>query len=127
MFTHVMVGANDVDKSEKFYTAILGTLGIPAGQKVPNGSVFYATPTGAFGVGRPRNGEAASFANGGTIGFKAESAEHVKAFHAAGLANGGTCEGEPGHRAAAPGAENCGAYLRDPDGNKVCAFWAKPE
>lgn len=121
MFTHIMVGANDPKKSVAFYNAALGALGIAAGQPTPVGA-FYSHNGGNFGVGSPSNGEAATFANGGTIGFKAETKEQVDAFHAAGLANGGTDEGAPGSRGNTPG-DNYGAYLRDPDGNKICAFW----
>ncbi|HKX35157.1 MAG TPA: VOC family protein, partial [Rhizorhapis sp.] len=78
------------------------------------------------GAGKPANGEPASFANGGTIGFAAPDKDAVDAFHAAGIANGGTCEGEPGLRPQAPGRAY-GAYLRDPDGNKICAFCQLPE
>jgi catechol 2,3-dioxygenase-like lactoylglutathione lyase family enzyme len=122
MFTHIMVGANDPSKSIAFYDAALSELGIK-GQTMGD-RAFYSSPNGgAFGLGKPANGEAATFANGGTIGFKAESKEQVDAFHAAGCAHGGTCEGKPGKRDGAPG-DNYGAYLRDPDGNKVCAFWS---
>lgn len=120
MFTHIMVGSNDIDKSKAFYDAALGALGIPAGS-VSNGRAFYAHNGGAFGVGTPADGAAATFANGGTIGFGAADKDSVDAFHAAGLANGGSCAGEPGPRPNAPG-NAYGAYLRDPDGNKICAF-----
>lgn len=120
MFTHIMVGANDPSKSIPFYDAALGALGIK-GQTMGE-RAFYSTPDGgAFGVGKPANGEVATFANGGTIGFKASTSEQVDAFHAAGCANGGTCEGKPGPRSGAPG-NPYGAYLRDPDGHKICAF-----
>lgn len=120
MFTHVMVGANDVDAAEKFYTAALGALGIKGAR---NGDrCFYGQlGAGAFGVGKPADGEGATQANGGTIGFQAESREQVDAFYKAGCENGGSCEGAPGERGGAPGSPY-GAYLRDPEGNKICAF-----
>ena len=120
MFTHIMVGASDPAKSKRFYDATLGALGAPQGH-MSNERTFYSHNGGNFGVGKPADGNAATFANGGTIGFQAPDKNAVDAFHAAGLANGGTCDGEPGIRANAPG-KAYGAYLRDPDGNKVCAF-----
>lgn len=120
MFTHVMIGANDPAKSIAFYDAVLGALGIK-GMNMGDRS-FYSSDGGAFGVGKPADGEAATVGNGGTIGFKAATKEMVDAFHATGLENGGTCEGAPGKREGAPG-DNYGAYLRDPVGNKICAFW----
>jgi len=123
MFTHVMVGANDVEKSRKFYTETLGALGYQP--HVHGEMTFFTDGTTGFGVGRPANGEAAHHANGGTIGFKAKTTAEVDAFYAAGLANDGTCEGKPGVRENAPG-KSYGAYLRDPDGNKICAYAPNP-
>ena len=119
MYTHIMVGTNDPDRAFQFYDAALGALGVE-GHKMGE-KAFYRGANGAFGVGKPANGEAATAANGGTIGFLATSKEQVDAFHTAGLANGGTCDGAPGKRDGAPG-DNYGAYLRDPDGNKICAY-----
>jgi catechol 2,3-dioxygenase-like lactoylglutathione lyase family enzyme len=126
MFTHVMVGAKDVAQSKAFYDATLGALGAGAGQEFMPGRVFYNHNGGAFGVCQPADGNEATHANGGTIGFAAADKAQVDAWHAAGLANGGTCEGEPGKRPQAPG-NAYGAYLRDPSGNKVCAFCQLPE
>jgi catechol 2,3-dioxygenase-like lactoylglutathione lyase family enzyme len=120
MFTHVMVGSNNIDAAKKFYDAALGALGVPAGHQAGE-RVFYSHNGGAFGVGKPVDGNTATHANGGTLGFGAADKDAVDAFHVAGLANGGTCDGAPGPRPNAPG-NAYGAYLRDPDGNKLCAF-----
>jgi catechol 2,3-dioxygenase-like lactoylglutathione lyase family enzyme len=126
MLTHTMVGTNDVAKARTFYDATLGALGVGPGHDAGT-RVFYSAGQGpAFGVGKPANGEPAHHANGGTIGFAASGKEAVDAWHAAGLAAGGTDEGAPGLRPQAPG-KAYGAYLRDPDGNKVCAFCQLPE
>lgn len=121
MFSHVMVGTNDLDRAKAFYDAVLGTLGVKPGF-VDGHRVFWRTKTGTFGVTRPINGEPACFANGGTIGFAVETPEQADAWHAAGVANGGTAiENPPGVRKGAT-MELYLAYLRDPDGNKICAM-----
>ncbi|BAK65656.1 conserved hypothetical protein [Sphingobium sp. SYK-6] len=125
MFTHVMVGTNDLAQSTKFYDAVLGALGAGAGHNIGD-RAFYSHNGGTFGFVTPIDGAPATHANGGTIGFAAADKDQVDAFHAAGLANGGTCAGEPGKRPQAPG-NAYGAYLRDPFGNKVCAFCQLPE
>jgi catechol 2,3-dioxygenase-like lactoylglutathione lyase family enzyme len=119
MFTHCYLGTNDLEKSRDFYTATLGALG-HAAVPLPHATLF-PTDGGALIVGRPSNGEAHTVSNGHTLGFKAKSYAEVDAFHAAGLAHGGSCEGAPGVRPNSPGKQY-GAYLRDPDGNKICAF-----
>jgi catechol 2,3-dioxygenase-like lactoylglutathione lyase family enzyme len=121
MFSHVMFGVNDLERSKKFYDALLGTLGIGPG--VANAKrYFYRSPTGAFGITTPINGAPATQGNGSTVGFVAQSPEQANAFHAAGLAHGGTtCEDPPGWREGAAGKLYL-AYLRDPDGNKICAL-----
>jgi len=122
MFSHVMIGANDVDASKKFYDAVLGAIGIPAGNADPKGRIFYRTKTGVFAISKPIDGEAATHANGGTIGFTCDSPEMVRAFHEAGVANGGkSIEDPPGWREGAFGKLYL-AYLRDPYGNKICAL-----
>jgi catechol 2,3-dioxygenase-like lactoylglutathione lyase family enzyme len=120
MFSHVMIGTNDLDKAKAFYDALLGTLGI--GPAVVDGHrIFYFAPTGIFSVSKPIDGKPATAANGGTIGFACASPEQVNAWHAAGVAAGGeTIEDPPGVREG--GAKLYLAYLRDPDGNKICAL-----
>lgn len=120
MFTHVMVGADDIEASTRFYDTTLGALGIPPGKQDDRGRVFYRTPAGTFAITKPIDGRSATGANGGTIGFAATSPEQVDAWHAAGLASGGTeCEDPPGARG---GGRAYLAYLRDPAGNKLCAL-----
>ncbi|WP_415355931.1 VOC family protein [Halioglobus sp. Uisw_031] len=122
MFSHIMVGASDVNESKVFYDAILGALGHEPGVIDEKGRCFYFTKVGIFSVSIPIDGEPVSHGNGSTIGFAAESGAMADAWHAAGLANGGTAIEEP------PGPRESGvgkiylAYLRDPAGNKVCAL-----
>ena len=121
MFSHVMIGTNDLEKARSFYDALLGTLGVPPG-RVDRHRIFYRTKTGTFSVSLPIDGKPATPANGGTIGFTAASPEQADARHAMGIANGGTsCEEPPGIREGAIGKLYL-AYLRDPDGNKLCAL-----
>lgn len=122
MFSHIMVGANDVQESKIFYDAILGALGYDAGVMDEKGRCFYFNKSGVFAISKPINGEAACHGNGSTIGFKAETPAAADAWHEAGLANGGTnCENPPGVREGGLGKLYL-AYLRDPSGNKICAL-----
>jgi catechol 2,3-dioxygenase-like lactoylglutathione lyase family enzyme len=125
MFSHVMIGTNDLDKAKAFYDALLGTLEVrPA--RVDGHRIFYITKTGVFSVTKPIDGKAATAANGGTIGFAASSPEQVDAWHKAGIAAGGKpIEDPPGIRQGA-GAKLYLAYLRDLDGNKICAMHRMP-
>ena len=119
MFSHVFLGAKDVASSTKFYDAALAPLGVKNMGPFGNGFILYGKDKPAFIIARPGNGETPT-SNGTTVGFAAASTADVDAFHAAGLANGGSCEGAPGPRDHLPGAY--AAYLRDPAGNKVCAY-----
>lgn len=117
-----MIGANDVEAAKRFYDAVLGALGHEPGVMDPRGRCFYRTGTGVLAITKPINGEPASHANGGTIGFAAASPEAADAWHAAGIANGGTtCEDPPAVRENGPTRLYL-AYLRDPAGNKICAL-----
>jgi catechol 2,3-dioxygenase-like lactoylglutathione lyase family enzyme len=121
MFSHMVVGSNDVKRAKAFYDATLGALGVdPAAGG--DDRIYYRTPTRTFIVTTPLNGEPATAANGGTIGFSCSSPDQVEAWHAAGVASGGTtCEDPPGVREG-NGLKLYLAYLRDPDGNKLCAL-----
>jgi catechol 2,3-dioxygenase-like lactoylglutathione lyase family enzyme len=121
MYSHIMVGTNDLDRSKTFYDAVMGALGVgPA--MVDGHRMFYLTPTGVFSVTKPIDGKAATVSNGATIGFACTSSEQADAWHAAGVANGGaTCEDPPGVREGGMGKLYL-AYLRDPDGNKLCGL-----
>jgi catechol 2,3-dioxygenase-like lactoylglutathione lyase family enzyme len=125
MFSHIMIGTNNLDRARAFYDAVLGTLGVPAGV-VDRHRIFWRTPTGVFSATLPINGQPATVGNGSTIGFACQSAEQADAWHAAGVANGGTsCEDPPGLREGAAGKLYL-AYLRDPDGNKICGLYRMP-
>ena len=126
MFSHVMVGSNDIERSKRFYDAVLGVLG--AGEAMENRNaagqmrLFYRHGGSSFCVTEPIDGEPATFANGGTIGFKCESPEQVTQFHDVAVAHGGTSvEDPPGPRQGALGTMHLD-YVRDPDGNKLCAL-----
>ncbi|MEO0576346.1 MAG: VOC family protein [Pseudomonadota bacterium] len=121
MFSHVMIGASDLEASKKFYDAVLGALGVGEPMR-DNDRYFYMTDKGTFAISVPIDGEPACGANGGTVGFAAKDGDMVEAFHKAGLAAGGTtCEEPPGVRESGFGNLYL-AYLRDPSGNKICAM-----
>lgn len=120
IFTHVTMGTNDLAKADKFYTAALGAIGVNNLGPMSPTATLYGKDSPEFLVLKPKNGEPATFGNGSTLGFTAPNREAVRQFHAAGLANGGSDEGAPGPRAFTPTAY--AAYLRDPDGNKICAY-----
>jgi len=122
MFSHMMVGSNDLDRSKKFYDALFGAIGGKEAIVDPKGRLMYLHNGGIFMVTAPIDGAPACHANGGTIGFAMETPEQADAWHAAGVANGGVAiEEDPGVREGA-GMKLYLAYLRDPDGNKLCGL-----
>lgn len=122
MFSHVMVGVNDLDRAKAFYDAVFGALGVAPGF-VDRHRVFWRSPTGTFGASLPIDGKAATIGNGSTVGFQCASAAQADAWHAAGVAAGGTSiEDPPGWRELPAGGRMYLAYLRDPDGNKLCGL-----
>lgn len=126
MLNHVMVGSNDIERSKRFYDAVLGVLGArePVRNEAPSGHVrlFYIHDGSVFCVSEPIDGDAATAGNGSTIGFKCASFDQLKAFHDVAVEQGGTSiEDAPGPRKGSMGVMNL-AYVRDPDGNKLCAI-----
>lgn len=123
MFSHVMLGADDIEASKTFYDACFKALGGREGMVDPKGRVMYLHKGGIFLLTTPIDGQPASCGNGSTIGFAADSEEQANAWHDAGKANGGTeIEDPPGIREGA-GMKLYLAYLRDPAGNKICAMY----
>ena len=122
MFSHVMLGSNDIARSKKFYDALAGVTGGKPGVVDPKGRLIYSHRGGLLLLSKPIDGEPACCANGGTIGFNMENTAEADAWHKAGVENGGTAIEDP------PGPRSMGAmslylaYLRDPDGNKLCAL-----
>ncbi len=126
MYSHVFVGTNDLDKSQRFYDALFASLGGKPGFIDARGRLIYIHNGAMFMVTRPIDGQPATPANGGTIGFAMSGPEQTDAWHAAGVAAGGTaCEDPPGVRNGDFGSLYL-AYLRDPDGNKLCGLYAVP-
>ena len=128
MFNHVVVGTNDIERSKAFYDAVLGTLGF-AGEPFRHVNatgqtrLFYRHNGGTMCISEPIDGEPATVGNGGTIGFKCDSPEQVRAFHDVAVAHGGTSiEDPPGPRAGGALGTMHLSYVRDPDGNKLCAI-----
>jgi catechol 2,3-dioxygenase-like lactoylglutathione lyase family enzyme len=122
MYSHMMVGSNDIDRSKAFYDALFGAVGGKPGFVDPKGRIIYMHNGSMFLVTKPIDGEGATPGNGMTIGFAVESPAQADAWHAAGVAAGGKAiEDPPGVREGA-GMKLYLAYLRDPDGNKLCAL-----
>ena len=122
MYSHNMVGTNDVAKSKKFYDAVFQAIGGKEAMQDDKGRLIYMHKDGIFLVTPPIDGQPATAGNGSTIGFAMDNPEQANAWHAAGVAAGGTAiEDAPGVREGGMGALYL-AYLRDPDGNKLCAL-----
>ncbi|MET0252307.1 MAG: VOC family protein [Novosphingobium sp.] len=122
MFSHAVVGSNDIERSRTFYDAVFGALGAKPATQDPKGRLIYAHNGALLLVTRPIDGQPATHANGGTLGFTMDSSEQADAWHKAGVAAGGKAiEDPPGVREMGP-TKLYLAYLRDPDGNKLCAM-----
>jgi catechol 2,3-dioxygenase-like lactoylglutathione lyase family enzyme len=126
MYSHMMVGTNDTARSKRFYDALFGAMGGKPGMQDDKGRLIYMHKGGIFMVSPPIDGQPACHANGGTIGFAMDGPEQVHAWHDAGVEAGGTSiEDPPGERSSGFGPLYL-AYLRDPDGNKLCAMHRPP-
>lgn len=126
MFSHVMIGSNDLERSKKFYDALFTAIGGREGRVDPMGRVMYLKDGGIFIITKPIDGQPATHGNGCTLGFSVTGPEQAHAWHEAGIAAGGTpIEEDPGIRSGA-GVNLYLAYLRDPDGNKICAMHRLP-
>ena len=123
MFSHMMVGSNDIDRARTFYDAVFGAIGREPGIVDPKGRLIYRHAGSTFMVSIPLDGRPAIAANGGTVGFEMASPEQAGAWHAAGVAAGGTSVEDPPGWRDRPGFRLYLAYLRDPDGNKLCALY----
>jgi catechol 2,3-dioxygenase-like lactoylglutathione lyase family enzyme len=122
MYSHMMIGSNDIDRSRKFYDGLFGALGGKPGFEDDKGRLIYMHDNSLFLVTKPIDGAPATHSNGGTIGFAMNSPEQADAWHKAGIESGGaTCEDPPGVRQGGFGKLYL-AYLRDPDGNKLCGL-----
>ena len=127
MFSHMMVGSNDVARSKRFYDALFTSIGGKPGREDDKGRLIYMHDGSLFLVGKPIDGADATHGNGATIGFAVTGPEQADAWHEAGVAAGGTAiEDPPGIRSNAFGSLYL-AYLRDPDGNKLCALHRMPK
>ncbi len=118
MLSGICIGTNDMTRAAAFYDAVLATIGMSCVLQGP-AERGYAGTDGRISlfVLTPFNGEPASFGNGTQAMFYAPNARAVRAFRTSALTNGGTCDGPPGPRSYHP--EYYGAYVRDPDGNKL--------
>jgi catechol 2,3-dioxygenase-like lactoylglutathione lyase family enzyme len=127
MLGYVTIGSNNLERAVPFYDEILGIVGLKPGFDHPRGGRMYVSPAGEFVIGvlAPFNGEPATSGNGQMVALKAENHEQIRAIHARALELGGSDEGAPGWRGDPGGF--FGAYFRDPEGNKFCAFRMGPE
>ena len=126
MFSHVLLGCSDRERSRKFYNATFGALGYKPGVDFGKND-WWGTREASFGIGPPLDGQPCGHGNGSTIGFRAASPENIDAWHAAGVANGGTSIEDPPGIRETPFGNMYLAYLRDPDGNKLCGYYKMPK
>jgi catechol 2,3-dioxygenase-like lactoylglutathione lyase family enzyme len=127
MFSHIMVGSNDLERSKRFYDALFAAMGAKPGRQDDKGRLSYVHNGSVFMVSRPIDGQPACHSNGGTIGFRLDSPEQVQAWQEAGAAAGGSIVEDPPDYRENPFGKLYLAYLRDPDGNKLCGLHRPPQ
>ena len=134
MFSHVMLGANNIEESREFYDKTMEVLGARPGKLTLNHDghtryVYFINNKNSFLISEPINNEEASHGNGATIGFNATSTQMIDDWHAAGIEAGAStpelCD-PPGIREGG-GVQLYLAYLIDPSGNKICAMYRIPK
>ena len=128
MIGYVTLGTDDLDRSRAFYDALFGEIGASRLMEMDSGFTLYGTGWGQPGVAvtRPYNGAPAVAGNGNMVSLVVDSREKVDRLHARALELGGSDEGAPGVRGEEGDRAFYGAYFRDPDGNKLCAFRIGP-
>lgn len=120
MIGYVTLGTSDIARAAKFYDAIAAELDTPRMME-SDSFIAWGKPDGGAGIGitKPFDGNPASVGNGVMVALEAKDKEQVHRLYDIALAHGGTCEGPPGPR----GDSFYAGYFRDPDGNKLNAFW----
>jgi catechol 2,3-dioxygenase-like lactoylglutathione lyase family enzyme len=124
MIGYVTLGTNDIDKARNFYDQVLAEIGLSQMMKVDDdrGFTMYGDGKPVLAITRPHDGKPASVGNGSMLALSLDSQEKVDRVHARALALGGADEGAPGFRPQGATSGFYGAYFRDPDGNKICAY-----
>jgi catechol 2,3-dioxygenase-like lactoylglutathione lyase family enzyme len=122
MFRSVVLGSNDLDRSKTFYDAVMGVLGCPPAEPNFRGALIYRHKGAGLMITRPLDGNAATAANGNTVAITLDSPDQVLAWHQAGSVSGGTAIEDPPGERSYPTGQVFSAYLRDPDGHKLCGI-----
>ena len=125
MIGYVMIGTNDLERAASFYDQVLGLLGGKRFMEMERGIAYSAGENSpGIGIGKPFDGNPATVGNGMMVALAASGPAQVDEIYAKAIELGGTDEGKPGPRGEGP---FYGAYFRDLDGNKLCAFCMVPQ
>ncbi|WP_349356902.1 VOC family protein [Sphingobium nicotianae] len=118
----MVLGSNDIDRSKRFYDVVMGVLGVAPPELNFRGALVYRHKGAALMITRPLDGNAATAANGNTVAITLDSPDQVHAWQEAGVAAGGTAIEDPPGLRSYPSGQVYSAYLRDPDGHKLCGI-----